>query len=662
MTLPAYPPSPADHAERAAWLDEVAARTQTEFEASRARGVVWSTARLLTFASAVAGAYYYLGQEASWGAAVALGGAVLFVWARRRHDAVKERTLVLALTGEVVGEARRRIDGKPVIVRSVVGPDDQAVWDAFLDAYGFDDPSFELARQEEDDLDLFGEPLSLFGLLNRTSSPVGAARLARAIVRPLSSIEAIEARQAGVRWLSEHGPERLHLMAAAGPMRAETKSCAKFLAAVRDATALPGRIPARLLRWWGLAGPIALGVGAAESFGWTVWGVGWLPLAGTVLVNLVLAQWFMKEVRERLQPWLELDQVVNRLHFFARTAAEALPDDGVLGEQRRRLAATLGRGCLPALERTIPLLYLGLSGVLHAMIDVLVFWDLQVLAVLERSYLAHREQLLDAVAALGECEMLASLACLAAEEPDANWPTFCSGGCRLEIDEGRHPLIAAGQAVSNSVSLSEAASTWIVAGSNMSGKSTFLRMAAVNVLLAQIGSAVTARRLTLTPMQILTDLRIRDDLSRQESYFLAEVRQVRRMIESAAAGRAVFGLIDEPFRGTNSEERIAAASAVIVSLVEGSGVYLVATHDAALTQLADGKRAVNYHFAESLDGDRLVFDYRLHGGPAESRNALKVLENESYPPELTARARRILSNLQMPRVSAGDPPTEAPEP
>lgn len=651
MSLPTFPDRPADHASRSAWLEEVARLAQTEYEAFRARGLLWSWTRLLTFAGIFAGVYCFVGKEQTWGAVLAPVALALFLWAVRRHDAIRERTLTLRLTRKVVSEARERVRGEPVIVRSGNEPRDFSFWNKFFKAYDQDELSSRLTTQEIDDLDLFGEPLSLFGVLNRTSSPAGAARLARALRRPLNTGAAAEERQTAVRWLAEHGPDRLHVMAAAAGMRSEAEACEKFVRAVRDTEPLPRRIPAGFLRLWGAAAPLALAISIAESFAWITTGLGWLPLIVVLLLNLILSQYFIREVRARLRPWLDLDGVVGRLHFFARITVQALPSDGLLGEQKKRLSHALGSGCLPALERVVPLLYLGLSGLIHTIIDVLVFWDLQVLALMERCYLAHRGPLLDAVAALGECELLASLACFADEEPDAAWPQFVSDGCRLEIDDGRHPLIAPATAIANSLTLDQQTSTWIVTGSNMSGKSTFLRMAAVNVLLAEIGSAVTARRVCLTPLRILTDLRIRDDLSRRESYFLAEVRQIRRMVELAESGDAVFGLIDEPFRGTNSEERIAAAGAVILALVQGGGVFLIATHDAALTQLADNKKAVNWHFRESFDNAELVFDHRLQPGPAESRNALKVLEGEGYPEKLTRRARRILSGLKTAPIS-----------
>ena len=143
-------------------------------------------------------------------------------------------------------------------------------------------------------------------------------------------------------------------------------------------------------------------------------------------------------------------------------------------------------------------------------------------------------------------------------------------------------------------------------------------------------------------MEILTDLRVRDELSKKESYFLAEVRQVRRMVEAARSDRPVFALIDEPFRGTNSAERVAAASAVVTSLINGSGLHLVATHDAALTSLGDADNAENYHFQESFEQENLVFDYKLRTGPAQSRNALRVLQAEGYPKDLLAHAKQLL--------------------
>jgi DNA mismatch repair ATPase MutS len=182
--------------------------------------------------------------------------------------------------------------------------------------------------------------------------------------------------------------------------------------------------------------------------------------------------------------------------------------------------------------------------------------------------------------------------------------------------------------------LDSASRIWIVTGSNMAGKSTFLRMVGVNSLLAQIGATPTARGMRLTPLRLISDLRARDNLAQSESYFLSEVRHLRRMIAPPAGDEPVLGLIDEPFRGTNSQDQTAASVAVVRHLLACGHLFLLATHDRHLTTLADGRAAANFHFRENLGSDGLVFDYKLHVGPATTRNALRILEHEGYPESL----------------------------
>jgi hypothetical protein len=650
MVFSNLPPFPADYAQRAGWLRHAAALTRDEHAVSRSQDLSWSWARLASFICIPVGGYYYLVQGASWGGWLAIGGFVLFCIAVLRHHTCQARTLRLRLQQDIIAESQQRMAGGSVIIRTGKVPAGTEIWHETCERLDAGAASQSLSPQEIDDLDLFGEPSSLFGILNRTSTPVGEARLAYALQHPLSSIDPIQSRQSAVRWLAENGGERMQLMAAAAGLRVFRGACTKLYEVIRDATPLPGRGRALALRLWGLAGPAAIMLGIANKLHWIEIPAPWMPLVAVVLINAVLVQTFLREVRVRIRPWLDLDDAVERLLFFTEVATASVPAEGLLGEQHRRLRAALGRGCLPALASRIPLLYFGLSGIMHTLVDLLIFWDLQVLWLLERCYLRHREQLIDVFAALAECELIAGLASFAAEESDATWPRFVPDRCAVDIENGRHPLIASDVAVSNSLSLDEQCNTWIVTGSNMSGKSTFLRMAGVNVLMARLGGAVTASSVTLAPLDLLTDLRIRDDLSRQESYFLAEVRQVRRMVEATQAGRRFFALIDEPFRGTNSPERVAAASAVISALIDGSGLQIVATHDAALTVLGERARAANRHFQESLDQGQMVFDYALRPGPARSRNALNVLEAEGYPPRVVAEARRLLTEMTEPEA------------
>jgi DNA mismatch repair ATPase MutS len=168
-------------------------------------------------------------------------------------------------------------------------------------------------------------------------------------------------------------------------------------------------------------------------------------------------------------------------------------------------------------------------------------------------------------------------------------------------------------------------------------------MVGVNLLLAQIGAAVPAREMTLCPVRLQTDVRIRDDLAKHESYFLSEVRRLRRMVVDAETATPLLGLIDEPFRGTNSSERTAAGIALTEHLMASNNLFLLATHEETLAQTAAASdSAENYHFQEQLTDTGIVFDYRLRPGPAGTKTAIRILEQERYPQALLDRARTLM--------------------
>jgi DNA mismatch repair ATPase MutS len=279
------------------------------------------------------------------------------------------------------------------------------------------------------------------------------------------------------------------------------------------------------------------------------------------------------------------------------------------------------------------------GGIIEELLNLAVFYELHIARRILSSVQFQRPELLAGFSALCDLESLLSLAAFAWETPHCTWPVPTQRR-ELIIAGGRHPLIPPQRVVANDLRFEGGEHVWIVTGSNMSGKSTLLRVAGVNALLAQCGSAVPAQAMNWVPVRLMSDLRARDNLAREESYFLAEVRQLKRMLVPEADNAPVLGLIDEPFRGTNSDEQTAASLAVLRFLLASSHFYLVATHDHALTRLADGGAARNVHFQENLQEGALVFDYRLREGPAETRNAIMLLELEGYPESVIADARR----------------------
>jgi len=190
-----------------------------------------------------------------------------------------------------------------------------------------------------------------------------------------------------------------------------------------------------------------------------------------------------------------------------------------------------------------------------------------------------------------------------------------------------HPLIPAGTRVANDVRLDASCRLLVVTGSNMSGKSTLLRTVGVNAVLAQAGAPVCAASMTLTPLQIGASLRAQDSLEAGVSRFFAEIKRLHAILAMAAHLPPVLFLLDEILNGTNSQDRREGAEAVIRQLLERGAVGLVTTHDLALSELADrqGSPGANVHFQDTLEGDRLLFDYRLRPGVVTRRNALDLM-------------------------------------
>ena len=194
-----------------------------------------------------------------------------------------------------------------------------------------------------------------------------------------------------------------------------------------------------------------------------------------------------------------------------------------------------------------------------------------------------------------------------------------------------HPLLPPGQSVSNTFTLAEDARLVLLTGSNMSGKSTFLRTIGLNAILAMMGGPVFADKMRLYPFQIFSCLEISDSLRDGFSYFYAEVRKLRLLAESLEEGAPLFYLVDELFRGTNNKERYLGAIRVIERVIQSDGRGIISSHDLELTHLADKFNEIkNYHFRDEIKDGAMHFPYKIFSGPATTTNALKILEQEGF--------------------------------
>ncbi len=183
----------------------------------------------------------------------------------------------------------------------------------------------------------------------------------------------------------------------------------------------------------------------------------------------------------------------------------------------------------------------------------------------------------------------------------------------------------------------------IITGSNMAGKTTFLKTLGVNAILAQTINMSMAKRYQAPFFKVISSIGSSDNLTLAKSYYLAEVESILRLIQASKSDTIHLFIIDEIFRGTNSVERLAASVEVLKYLVNGKDYTLIATHDLQLTELLDGNHR-NFHFRESVSKEGLSFDYKLHSGSSKTRNAIALLEYAGYPNKIVENATKRITN------------------
>jgi hypothetical protein len=485
------------------------------------------------------------------------------------------------------------------------------------DRYASDDHPY--AR----DLDLFGKG-SLFELLCTARTRPGADALAAWLLGPAAAGE-VRSRQAAVAELAPRLDLREDLAVLGDDVRAEVHP---------DRLSAWAETPAEIPTW--LAGP-ALLLSAATVASLVLWFTHGLSLLW-FLAGACLEWALLRSQRDRLEravggverPGAELGVLALLLGRLEREPArQPLHDPRLLG-----LLQALGRppasasAHIGALGRTVER-GAWAQNQFFAPIAFLLLWRLHTGLAIERWRKAHGREVRPWLAAVAELEALSSLAgyaFLRAQDPFPELPDLDDGPL-LEGEGLGHPLLPDARCVRNDVRLGPGQRLLVVSGSNMSGKSTYLRTVGANTVLALAGAPVRARRMRLSPLQIGATLRIQDSLAEGRSRFYAEITRLRAVMDLAARPPPVLFLLDELLAGTNSADRRIGAEAVLRSLLARGALGFVTTHDLALSEAAVALgEAANAHFEDQVIDGEVRFDYRLKPGVVTHSNALALMK------------------------------------
>lgn len=280
------------------------------------------------------------------------------------------------------------------------------------------------------------------------------------------------------------------------------------------------------------------------------------------------------------------------------------------------------------LKKILALLDIRLNPLVFIPLNTFLFWDLQQIFTLEKWKTENKLNIGNWFNALAGMESLSSIATLHFNNPESSFPVLSDEVGVFIADTMGHPLIPKEKLVCNSFSTEGDSQLNLITGSNMAGKSTFLRSVGVNIVLAMMGSPVFAKSLILSPMKVLSSMRVNDNLEESTSTFYAELKKLKEVIDAVYNNEKVFLLLDEILRGTNSADRHTGSKALIKQLIHHKASGLIATHDLELAKLTDDFPGSihNYHFDVQVANDELYFDYKLQRGICRSMNASVLMK------------------------------------
>lgn len=259
----------------------------------------------------------------------------------------------------------------------------------------------------------------------------------------------------------------------------------------------------------------------------------------------------------------------------------------------------------------------------------------------------NRKEIEDVFLFVGETDAIQSIASLRKGLHNFCTPKITDERKKLSVREAYHPLIE--NCVKNDLEVN--GKSILLTGSNMSGKTSFIRTIAINVITGLTINTCFAENFTMPGMRIFSAIRISDDLMNDRSYYFEEVMTIKEMINNSKDGNLNLFLLDEIFKGTNTVERISAGKAVLSSLNKENNIVFVSTHDIELADLLKNEYDL-YHFSEIVDNKTVAFDYRIKEGKLKNRNAIRILQINDYPESIITEAFEISEKLDKMTVTA----------
>lgn len=562
-----------------------------------------SMLRLALFIAGIAGVYFFFNQTTQLIVCICLTFFPLFILVKI-HNRFFIRKEWLETQARIIQEELQALSGD---------------YSSFEDGKEYTNPEHPYSF----DLDIFGRR-SLFQSINRTCTFFGKNRLAKWLQNHLHEKTSIEKRQEMVREISEHTLFREQFRVAGLVHHGQSSDGEKIQAWSQS--------PAQYLHagWvkafiWGV--PVINSLLLITSLaGWTSFS--WLGLSFGIF--LVLSFGIIKRATYIQETYgKQLKSLNGYARLIALAKAENWKSAGMQELMERfNLNGQSPIQALQQLSKELDRLDLRNNQFLYVLLEGSIFFQLQEIVRIERWKVRYGQHISEWLETVGELDALCSLGTFAYNHPQYTNPELTEKPfCFLATQMG-HPLMPASQCVKNDATIPSRPFFLIITGANMAGKSTYLRTIGVNYLLACIGAPVCCERLKLYPNQLITSLRTSDSLSDNESYFFAELKRLKRIIDLLNQGQQLFIILDEILKGTNSMDKQKGSFDLIRQFMQLKANGIIATHDFLLGSLIKQfpEEIRNYCFEADIKENELTFSYKLREGVAQNMNACFLMK------------------------------------
>jgi DNA mismatch repair ATPase MutS len=565
----------------------------------------WAMFRAILFLVIAAISYFtYQFLSGNYTIIVVLIGIALFLFSVNKHLKIKylrDKNRVLSILNE--NEIKRLSN---VFTRAETG-----------------EQFAEMNHFYASDLDIFGKQ-SLFKLLNRTHTYTGGAVLANWLKYPVTRIEILQ-RQEAIEELVAKIDFRQDLEASAMLIEEVSEPTNKLISwnelPENETIKKPIFQYGKYLPYFTISLILA-------------WAFNFIPI-GYPLLMLVIHGFILKQIHEIVSN--AIDQTLRlsgTLKAYANLS-ELIVNEHFTHNKLQNLKSELQEAspAIRALEDILNKLGNRANPIFALVMGLPLLWDIQYFIKLENWKKQHRQSLPKWLLAIAEIETLNSLAGLQFANPNFIKPDISEALITLKAKGLGHPMIRANKRITNDIQLLGEGKTIIITGSNMSGKSTFQRTVAVNMVLALAGSVVCAEAFACSCVRVFTSMRTQDSLEEDTSSFYAELKRLKQLITSVNTEQStdnafpVFYFLDEILKGTNSKDRHEGAKALMLQLHRTTASGFISTHDVELGDEFDNQGFVeNYNFSSEVVNNDLVFDYKLRSGVCHSFNASLLMK------------------------------------